>query len=117
MRYCLPLLFFHLPMAASAALYVFVSHSMGDEALKAYDREAKRHGGTLVMRGLLNDSFVQTKEKADRLKITYDINPQLFDEYQVRSVPVIVETHPTPQKISGHIPLKEALYAFQKEGG
>lgn len=94
-----------------AGKYVFVSYSMGDEALKSYYREAQQYGYTLVMRGLLADSFQQTQRKAQGLKITYDINPPLFDEYNVKQVPVIVSGD---QKITGHVTLKYALSQFKE---
>ena len=97
--------------------YVFVSHSMGDEALKSYDQEAQKHGATLVMRGLLEDSFQKTKSKAEALKITYDINPPLFEDYGVTRVPVIVSGD---HKMTGHVKLGYALEKFKTkthEGG
>lgn len=103
-----------LNFAVEAKIYVFVSHSMNDSALQQYYKEAESLGATLIMRGLIDDSFTKNKEKAELLKIAYDINPELFDEYQITVVPVIVKHEKNViQKITGHLPLREALKIFE----
>lgn len=102
-----------LNFSVEAKIYIFVSHSMNDSALQQYYKEAERLGAILIMRGLLDDSFTKNKEKAELLKIAYDINPELFDEYQITVVPVIVKhENNIIQKITGHLPLREALKIF-----
>ena len=98
-------------LTSQANTYIFVSYSMGDEALKSYYKEAQQYGATLVMRGLVDDSFQKTKEKAQELKITYDINPPLFDEYNIKQVPVIASND---HKMTGHVTLKHALEKFKE---
>ena len=99
-----------------AGILIFVSHSMNDEALKAYFKEAQLNGGTLVMRGLINNSFTETKAKCEELKIAYDINPILFDDFKIEVVPVIIEQKgEIVKKITGHISLIEALKIFHEE--
>jgi len=99
-----------------AKTYVFVSHSLKDTALKAYFKEAQALGATLVVRGLVEDSFMATKKKIDDVQISYEINPPLFDHYDVTVVPTIVRDEGGRiQKISGHIPLKTALEIFDDE--
>ena len=100
---------------ANAQTYVFVSYSMPDHALKSYHTQAQKEGGTLVMRGLKDDSFMETQKEARRLKITYDINPDLFEEYAITRVPtIVVETSDASQKcavfsqVMGHVSLKTA---------
>lgn len=66
-----------------------------------------------MMRGLKDDSFLETQKEAQRLKITYDINPDLFEEYGVTRAPTIViqgDKNDTgvSSKISGHISLETA---------
>ena len=111
---------FYLPImlllnfSVEAKIYIFVSHSMNDSALQQYYKEAESLGATLIMRGLIEDSFTKNKEKAELLKIAYDINPELFDEYQITVVPVIVKHEKNViQKITGHLPLREALKIFE----
>ena len=67
------------------------------------------------MRGLKDDSFMETQKEARRLKITYDINPDLFEEYAITRVPtIVVETSDASQKcavfsqVMGHVSLKTA---------
>ena len=105
--------FFLLPYTVSAKTYIFVSYSMPDHALQAYHTQAQKEGSTLVMRGLKDDSFLETQKEAQRLKITYDINPDLFEEYGVTRAPTIViqgDKNDTgvSSKISGHISLETA---------
>ena len=103
-----------LNFAVEAKIYVFVSHSMNDSALQQYYKEAESLGATLIMRGLIDDSFTKNKEKAELLKIAYDINPELFDEYQITVVPAIVKHgNNVIQKITGHLPLREVLKIFE----
>ena len=103
-------------MPREVSVYVFVSHSMSDGALKAYFKEARANGATLVVRGLINDSFMETKAKCEDLQINYDVNPVLFDDYGIKVVPTIIsEEKKWVKKITGHIPLIEALRIFREE--
>ncbi|SPR14541.1 type-F conjugative transfer system pilin assembly protein TrbC [Orientia tsutsugamushi] len=70
--------------------FIFVSFSMSDEALKSYFAESQKAGAQLVMRGLINNSFTQTKNKTMELGISFDIDPSLFKQYKIDVVPVIV---------------------------
>ncbi|KJV73980.1 type-F conjugative transfer system pilin assembly family protein [Orientia tsutsugamushi str. TA716] len=74
--------------------FIFVSFSMSDEALKSYllnlKAESQKAGAQLVMRGLINNSFTQTKNKTMELGISFDIDPCLFEQYKIDVVPVIV---------------------------
>ncbi|KJV85667.1 type-F conjugative transfer system pilin assembly protein TrbC [Orientia tsutsugamushi] len=92
--------------------FIFVSFSMSDEALKSYFDESQKAGAQLVMRGLINNSFIQTKNKTMELGIGFDIDPSLFEKYKVDVVPVIViddEKRELTKKLTGHIPLAIAL--------
>ena len=101
--------------SANAVTYIFVSFSMNDEALKAYYSEAQKNDATLIMKGLVNDSFTETKEKLDELNIGYDINPELFDKYEVKTVPTIIKDDDgNIKKLTGHILLSEALNIFKE---
>lgn len=99
-----------------ASTYVFVSHSMNDHALKSYFRDAQKYKATLVMRGLVEDSFIKTKQKVEALKISYQIDPTLFEKYQISRVPTIIKVKGDKvHKVVGHISLKEALHIFSEE--
>ena len=94
-----------------AKTYVFVSFSMGNEALKSYYLEAQKEGASLVMQGLRNNSFLETKAKATELGINFDINPNLFEKYQITVIPTIImdDDKGEIKKLTGHISLHDAL--------
>nr|WP_253307417.1 type-F conjugative transfer system pilin assembly protein TrbC [Rickettsia endosymbiont of Ceutorhynchus assimilis] len=97
--------------------YIFVSFSMPDSALKSYYIEAEQAGARLVMRGLKNNSFLETKAKADEIGISFDIDPNLFEEYQITSVPAIIVNSEDKgvKRLTGHISLYDALEIMNKE--
>lgn len=103
-------------IATASNRYIFVSFSMPDEALKAYYKEAEELQTTLVIRGLVNNNFLETRQKALELSINFNIDPELFENYSVKSVPVIIEDDEFTgiKKVSGHIPLTEALDLFKR---
>ncbi|KJW04509.1 type-F conjugative transfer system pilin assembly family protein [Orientia tsutsugamushi str. Sido] len=63
--------------------FIFVSFSMSDEALKSYFAESQKAGAQLIMRGLINNSFTQTKNKTMELGISFDIDPSLFENIKL----------------------------------
>jgi conjugal transfer pilus assembly protein TrbC len=65
------------------------------------------------MRGLYKDSFEATRLKVESIGIAYDIDPELFEKYQVVTVPTIVKVEGDSwQKVAGHITLAAALEIF-----
>lgn len=102
--------------ATASNRYIFVSFSMPDEALKAYYKEAEELQATLVVRGLVNNNFLETRQKALELSINFNIDPELFENYSIKSVPVIIEDDEFTgiKKVSGHIPFKDALELFKR---
>lgn len=111
---CVVIILLCCASVAHAKIYIFVSFSMSDASLKSYYIEAARYDAVLVMRGLLNDSFIDTQAKLDELSIGYDINPELFEKYKITMVPAIVkDTGAQAYKVTGHISLLSALEMFQ----
>ena len=103
-----------------AGTYVFVSFSMNDESLRSYFVEAEKHGAKLVIIGLFGDKksrnrFAQTKAKMEQLRINVEINPNLFEQLNIKQVPVIAVVNKSGgiKKISGHISLSKALEIMQ----
>jgi conjugal transfer pilus assembly protein TrbC len=89
---------------------------MPDAALKAYYDDAQTLGARLIVRGLYKDSFEETRQKVQGLELAYDIDPNLFEKYEISSVPAIVEDDgKNIKKVSGHLTLKAALELFAKE--
>lgn len=106
---------------SNSKIYIFISFSMPDSALKSYAAEAESAGAILVIRGLKNNSFLETKAKADELGISFNIDPNLFEKYHIASVPVIVvdnnreQSHGQIKKLTGHIALSDALRIMKEE--
>lgn len=114
-------------------ILIFVSFSMPDAALQSYYQEVQLLGGKLVMRGLKNNSFKDTQVKTMKLGINFDIDPTLFEEYGITTVPTILLISDKNRqgnelsnqldllkkqdikKITGHIPLVKALEIMEKE--
>ncbi|WP_341789768.1 type-F conjugative transfer system pilin assembly protein TrbC [Rickettsia endosymbiont of Polydrusus tereticollis] len=98
-------------------IYIFLSFSMPDSALKSYYVAAERAGAKLVMRGLKNNSFLDTKAKADEIGISFDIDPNLFEKYQITAVPAIIVNSEDKgvKRLTGHISLHDALEIMNKE--
>ncbi|KJV77352.1 type-F conjugative transfer system pilin assembly family protein [Rickettsia hoogstraalii str. RCCE3] len=98
-------------------IYIFISFSMPDSALKSYFAEAEQKDIRLIMQGLKNNSFLETKAKADEIGISFDIDPNLFEKYQITSVPIVVidNNQGKVKKLAGHIGLNDALQIMQEE--
>jgi type-F conjugative transfer system pilin assembly protein TrbC len=102
--------------ASPSNLYVFVSFSMPKQALKSLALEAKKHKAVLVIRGLIDNSFLKTATFVKDLEESVILDPLLFREYNVGVVPTFIETHQAGyKKISGNVTLAYALSKF-KEG-
>ncbi|ALN41230.1 hypothetical protein ASQ44_03695 [Rickettsia rhipicephali] len=104
---------------AKVQTYIFVSFSMPDATLKSYYLEAQKIGAALVIRGLVDNSFFKTKEKAEKLAINFNIDPNLFEQYQITSVPVIIVDNGQGQvkKLTGHIALLKAMEIMEENIG
>jgi len=103
---------------------VFASFSMPDESLKALSDQARRSGCRLIMRGLLENFFQKTQKRAFELGIHYEIDPNLFEEFDVKSVPTFIHARVekgilTPKghdRLSGNVSLAYALEELSKNG-
>lgn len=72
------------------SILIFVSLSMPEHALQSLYHEAEQMGATLILRGLKNNSFKQTAETLKSLKISVQIDPELFKKYHIENVPAFV---------------------------
>jgi len=114
-------------------LLIFISSSMPKESLTALDEQAKRAGGLLVLRGLINGSFKDTAAYITSLSdkgISAIIDPRLFAMFNVGAVPTFVlkpddsnpcfddKCHYTPihDRVSGNITLEYALELISQNG-
>lgn len=111
-----------------STLLVFVTLSMNggamsDEMLKAYARDLRKVGGRLVIRGLIDDSFLKTAKRLKELGIEVDIDPTVFETFKVECVPVIIHTKGRPgsyngpyDRMIGSVSVLHALEEFERDG-
>ncbi len=114
-------------------LIIFISLSMPSQSLVALNAQAKKAGGLLVIRGLVNNSFKETANVLQGLSakgVDVIVDPRLFEAFAVTSVPTFVVTptdsHPcgdkkcsyTPihDRISGNVSLEYALWEIARGG-
>ena len=76
-------------------IVIFVSLSMPAESLQSYLRDAKKIHASVVIRGLVNNSFQQTfKQVAELIKSSggdgIELNPIWFKQYHITQVPAVV---------------------------
>lgn len=108
------LVLFANALKAEADLLVFVSSSMSKESLKALSQEAKRYGGTLIVRGLKDNDF---KSTVSYFPESFLIDPELFLEFNVTTVPTFVLLEDDQSDMmTGFVSLRYALEQFAKRG-
>ncbi len=106
------------------AVIIFISLSMPESSLKSLFKEAEACGARMVIRGLINNSFAQTSQKLQSLKISVDIDPPLFEEFKIEHVPSFVHcklSSEGPQvqnhdRVLGNTTLLYALEQFKEKG-
>lgn len=98
-----------------ASFYVFVSFSMDIKAIQNIGRDVGRVGGTLVLRGLVDNSLKATTAKIAELQevlkgdaasqlpqaavsVEMIIDPTLYEKFRVQSVPAFVVTSESEPK-------------------
>lgn len=111
--------------AKDPKILVFVSFSMPKASLTALATEAEQHGAVLVMRGLKGDSFKETQTAFQALgeeeRSGIEINPELFETYQIQHVPVFIKVRTTPEgdlqeigRLSGNVSLSFAALKLRE---
>jgi type-F conjugative transfer system pilin assembly protein TrbC len=92
----LPTMTAHEPIGNTVAgnVLIFISFSMPIESLKAWSEQAQKIHAPLIIRGLLNDSFVETQKVVKQMTIHSHggviIDPRLFQTYHITQVPAVV---------------------------
>ena len=76
--------------ATPGDVLIFVSFSMPDSSLRQWFAQAQRLHAPLIVRGLVNDSFPQTRAKIAALLSGLVVEPRLFTDYQITQVPAVV---------------------------
>lgn len=98
-------------------LLVFVSSSLPVASLKALFSQAQLMGGRLIFQGLIENSFAKTKAFFEKYQINAEIDPQLFNDYQVQHVPTFVlKEGQQADKVEGNISVLEALTLIRQKG-
>jgi len=116
-------------------ILIFVSFSMPEKSIEAYLRDAKKKNATVVIQGLINNSFQQTFQKIGALVRETDgsgiaLNPLWFKKFAITQVPAIVVLTPDTDcldnescdanhdfdLIKGDISLEEALRQVRDKG-
>jgi type-F conjugative transfer system pilin assembly protein TrbC len=101
-------------------LFVFMSFSVPDNIWLELSKSLEGKGGTIVIQGLPQNSFEKLISKIKDLKTkgitaNIEINPKLFDQYEVQSVPCFVQVNGDSfDKISGNISLSYFLSLVEK---
>lgn len=77
------------------SVIIFVSFSMSDESIASYLRDAKKIHASVVIRGLINNSFKDTFLKmASIVKLAggggVELNPPVFKKFSISRVPAVV---------------------------
>lgn len=112
-------------------LMIFISSSMNKENIIQWSEDANRFGGTLILRGFIDNSLAKT---ADYIKSMSEygvgviIDPISYQKFLVSHVPTVVllpDSHtcvegcnetPLHDKISGNISLEYALREIAQKG-
>ena len=103
-------------------IYYFVSFSMRDEAINEIMTLSQYYSIPVFINGLVNNSMKDTTVKFVKLfgeKTEYGIgiDPTLFQKYNITSVPsLIIECDSKYDKISGNIPIYQALEKVVQNG-
>lgn len=108
---------------SSSTVLLCVTLSMNDEDLKAYDRDLRKVGGRMVIRGLIDDSFLKTSKRLKQLGIEVDVDPTVFDQFKVEQVPTFIHAKGRPgayegvhDRIIGSVSVLYALEKFDQKG-
>lgn len=79
----------------TTSILIFVSFSMPRQSMEAYLRDAKRIGASVIVRGLIDNSFQKTfQTMADLVRSSngqgVELNPIWFKRFHIHSVPAVV---------------------------
>lgn len=118
-------------------LMVFISASLSPELLHELAIQTKKAGGVMVLNGFidgkLSNTILYMKKLIEDTEVMINIDPTMFELYQVKSVPEIIVTSeplkpcspdknkceyivPTHDRMKGNVTLYYALEQFSWEG-
>ena len=79
----------------------------------------------MVLRGLIDNSFVKTQKRLQDLQIECEIDPPLFDRFQIKHIPTFIHTEPgnyekgvvpLHDRLKGNVSVSYALETFKELG-
>lgn len=106
----------------TSEFYYFISFSMRDEAIYKIMEEAQQYDIPVYINGLINNSLKETTAKFLELfgqnsSQGLAIDPNLFREFAIKGVPaLVVKCNDVFDKVSGNIPLNQALEKIMIDG-
>ena len=108
-----------IPEDQSDRILIFVSFSMPEYSLKALADSLKSsgHKATLIMRGLIDNSFKKTAVKIGEMETEIEINPGSFEDYKITKVPtfVLLQDGKETTRLSGNVTLNFAVDKLKEE--
>ena len=98
------------PLTDAKRPLIFVSASMPTASLKKLAYQAIQHNALLVIRGMVKGSMQETAKLVDEIDHPLDIDPKLFERFEIIKVPVFMVYHNQGwHKVSGNVDLNFAL--------
>jgi len=115
------------PITNNPSLMVFVSLGMPKHSLQQWNLQVTKAGGTLVLRGLVNNSMKQTVKKVQEIIGTtvggFAIDPAKFKQFDIKAVPTVVvipegiDSEPASfDSVAGDVGLERALDRIIHDG-
>ena len=117
------------------SVIIFVSFSMSDESISSYLHDARKIHASVVIRGLINNSFKDTFLKMTNIVKQaggggVELNPPLFKKFSITRVPAVVLLPNDSSRVTGKssfaesdfdviygdIPLYDALKTIRDHG-
>ncbi len=101
-------------------ILVFVSFSMSKSALISILKQSQRYNAQVILRGLKDNSLPKTVAEISKLikesktKAGFQIDPNLFAEYNINKVPAIAKVNNDNfDVVYGLANIEDALYVFK----
>jgi type-F conjugative transfer system pilin assembly protein TrbC len=104
------------------SILIFVSFSMPEQSLLAYLRDAKKIHASVVIRGLIDNSFPKTFQRMAKLVQAsngdgVELNPLWFKKFAIKKVPAVVVVQGDQyDELTGDVSLAAALRFIRDKG-
>ena len=100
-------------------ILIFVSFSMPQEVLKNLNQDAQKYAATLILKGLVDNSFKQTVAKLKDFPSSVEIDPSAFEKYHITKVPTFIRVREGKEvaRLSGNVTLSFAAQKLREQEG